>query len=63
MELTEFYRDKDRVIYSTTVNGKDYYFYDGFKDYKEAIDTLTQIIKGKAFEQFIFDGIWSKIIK
>lgn len=63
MELTEFYRNGDKVIYFIKAYGENYYFYDGFNDHKEAIDTLTQIIKGKAFRQFLSNGFWYSIIK
>lgn len=66
MELVEFYRNGDKVVYSTTVSGVTYYFYDGFDSKDNVIETIARnpnYILDRALKQHLLNGVWSKIIK
>lgn len=65
MRLTEFYRDGDKVVYYTTINESNYYyFYDGFDNKENAIDTIIKHFNGIFDKRSLLrSGVWSKIIK
>lgn len=75
MELYTFYKENEKVVYGTTVNGKLFFFFSGFESAKEAktacIESHKQFYKQKhqrisdslaeALVEPFFDGEWSEI--
>ena len=65
MELTEFYRDGDKVVYYATINRPSYYyFYTGFDNKESAVDTIAKHFNDSFDKRSLLrSGVWSKIIK
>lgn len=66
MELIEFYKNGDKVVYSTTIGGVNYHFYDGFNSKDDIIETIARshnYILDRELKKFLNNGIWSQIIK
>lgn len=63
MELLTFYNQNGQVVYGTTVNGKAFFFFNGFKSAEEAKETILSQYTGieKMWMRTFFKGEWSKI--
>lgn len=65
MELTEYYKKENKVVYFITIYDRCYCFYNGFYDKEDAIQTIIEDY-GKFtinLKNFLEKCIWSKIIK
>lgn len=64
MKLYTYCNTENQFIYGTAVNGKNYFFFSGFKSAKEAREFLLSKTKGISktiLENTLHDAEWSRI--
>ena len=64
MKLYTYCNTENRLIYGTTVNGKHYFFFSGFKSAEEAKELLLAKTKGISktiLENTLHNAEWSRI--
>lgn len=63
MKLYTLFQANEKVVYSSAVNGKSFFFYKGFSCAKEAKETILSQFKG--IERICYEnslvGEWSEI--
>lgn len=64
MTLYKHYRKDEKVVYSTTMNGKSFFFFKGFNSADEAKQEILSHYNGfeKVWFETFLTGEWSEII-
>lgn len=63
MTLYTYYQQADKVVYGTTIGGKCFFFYKGFKSAEEAKAEILASFTGmeKVWHETALVGEWSEI--
>jgi hypothetical protein len=63
MKLYTFFRENEKVVYGTAVNGKSFFFFSGFNSAEEAKQAILKTKKGieKIWFETSLIGTWSEI--
>lgn len=63
MKLYTFYKENEKVVYGTSLNGQTYFFFKGFTSAKEAKEKILSHFKGveRVWHETFLKGEWSEI--
>jgi hypothetical protein len=63
MKLYTFFRENEKVVYGTSVNGKSFFFFSGFNSAEEAKETILARYEGveRVWYETSLIGEWSEI--
>lgn len=63
MKLYTYYNQDNKFVYGTTVNGKSFFFFSGFKSAEEAKEFILSHYTGmkKTWFETSLKGEWSRI--
>lgn len=63
MELYTLFKDNEKVVYGTSVDGKAFFFFSGFNSAEEAKQTILETKKGieKTWFETSLQGTWKQI--
>ena len=63
MKLYTLYKQNEKVVYGTAVDGKSFFFFSGFNSAEEAKETILSRYEGieRIWYETSLTGIWSEI--